>query len=124
MMLSQYQTQKHISELAAMDPNAPHIPEVYSFFTPDFEMTYLVMERIEFAPTSVQDLFQRVAQALWWPHGVKVPEGSTIGSVGGRCACPRLFKNDAAPLNFSGMIALEKYLEIFCNSPLAGHDLG
>jgi hypothetical protein len=35
-MLPEYQAQKYISRLAATDPNAPHVPEVYSFFTQTF----------------------------------------------------------------------------------------
>jgi len=113
-MFPQYKTQKYISELAATDPNAPHIPEVYSFFTPDFLWAYLVMERIDFTSTSVQDLLQRAAQSLRWLDGLVVPDGATIGSLGGGLACHRLFKDFEAPLKFSSIVALELYLEKVC----------
>ncbi len=109
-MLPQYKTQEYISELAATNPNAPHVPKVYSFFTPDFMMAYLVMERLEFIPTSVQDLAQRAAEALRWLHGIPIPDGATIGSLGGGRARHRLFKDNTAPLNFSSIVALENYL--------------
>ena len=82
-MLSQYKTQKYLSELAATNPNAPHISKVYSFFTPYFKTAYMVMERIEHTPTSVEDLSQRVAQSLHLLHGLVVPDGATIGRLGG-----------------------------------------
>jgi hypothetical protein len=84
------------------EPDAPHIPEVYSSFTPDFTMAYLVMERIEFTPTSIQDLSQRVAQSLRWLHGLIFPDGATIGSLGGGHACYEPFKNYEATLNLQG----------------------
>ena len=113
-MYPQYVTQKYISQFAAMDPDAPHIPEVYHFFTesltPDFQMAYLVMERLELVPTSDQDLSQRAAQALRWLHNLPVPAEAAIGSLGGGRAMHVLFKNYTAPLHFSSIEALERYM--------------
>jgi hypothetical protein len=111
---SRYKTQEYISQLAAIDPNAPHIPEVYCFFTKDltsdYRMAYLVMECIELTPTSELDLSRRAAQALQWLHGLPAPAQAAIGSLGGGRAHHGLFKNRTAPLDFSSIEALERYM--------------
>jgi len=106
--------QKYISQLTAVDLNAPHVPEVYHFFieppTPDFWMAYMVMECLELMPTSDQDLSQRAAQALLWLHNLPAPAEAAIGGLGGGRAMHVLFKNHTAPLHFSSIEALERYM--------------
>ncbi|KAF8337456.1 uncharacterized protein EI90DRAFT_3013671 [Cantharellus anzutake] len=110
----QYMTQKYISQLAAMNPDAPHIPEVYHFFTeyltPDYRMAYLVMERLELTPISDQDLSPRVSRALQWLYSLPAPAEAAIGGLGGGRARHVLFKDRRAPLDFSSIEALERYM--------------
>jgi hypothetical protein len=114
----QYITQKYISELAAMDSNAPHVPEVYGFFTerltPSYQMAYLVMERLDFAPVSDEDLPQRAALALQWLYNLPAPPEAPIGTLGGGGAHHVLFQDRTAPLEFSSIEALDRYMNEVC----------
>jgi hypothetical protein len=73
-------------------------------------MAYLVVEYIEPKSTPTQDAPEKVAKALQWLHGLPAPSDITIGSVGGHYARYRLFKEFPAPLPFSSMEALLKYM--------------
>jgi hypothetical protein len=129
-LFPQYKTQEYISQLAASDPSAPHIPEVYHFFTNDSWRAYLVMERIELTPTPVSNFPERVAQALQWLHGLKAPTEFTIGPLGYGRARHTLFKDYTAPLSFSSIEALERYMNrvhpyfVTCTLSSTNHDLG
>ena len=108
----QYVTQAYLFGQAANNPLAPHIPEVYHYFrSPDSPMAYLVMERIKLtANPDGEDFHRKVASALQWLRSVTVPDEATIGRLGGGLARHALFKDFEAPLNFSGVEALQKYI--------------
>ena len=118
-LFPQYITQDYLFLFTARDSNAPRVPQFYYFFTNQTtRIAYLVMEYIAtLAPPSVQG----VARALEWLRSVPKPPETTIGRLGGGCARHVLFKNNEAPLSFSSVVALEKYLNtvrlysfIFC----------
>jgi len=112
LLYPQYKTQEYLSELAADDVTAPRIPRVYDFFTQDDTWTYLVMEYIEPKHISVPDLPRRAAEALQWLRGLRLPNDPQIGSLGGGRAHHRIFKDYMAPLSFSSIEALERYLNV------------
>ena len=78
----------------------PRIPKVYNYFTPENCMAYLVMEYIQASPTPTQDAPKKVADALQWLRRLPAPPGATY----------TLFKVFESPFSFSGIEALERYL--------------
>src|SRR5258708_23365018 len=107
----QYETQEYLSRLAAGDQSAPCIPRVYHFFKEaESPMAYMVMEYIEITIAPDPDLPQKGAGALEWLRCVPAPSGVTIGCLGNCRARHALFKNGKAPVLFSSVAALEKYL--------------
>lgn len=104
-----HDTMKYISELADDDQHAPRIPKVLGFFRRDCR-AYLVMEYIEHTCIPGPDLDQRVAGALQWLRSLPAPDGATIGPIGGGPARHMLFKDYEAPLAFSSIDALERYM--------------
>jgi len=73
-------------------------------------MAYLAMERLELTPVSDQDLSQRVAHALQCLHSLPAPVEAAIGGLRGGRAFHVLFQDHTAPLNFSSIEALERYM--------------
>jgi len=106
----QYKTQQYIANLADGDASAPHVPKVHNYFTIEDKMAYLVMEYIEAKPTLPRDTPEKVAEALQWLRDLPAPSDVTIGPVGGGLARHKLFKNYTAPLRFSSIEALERYM--------------
>jgi serine/threonine protein kinase len=109
-MYPEFRTQQYLAQVAVGDPDAPRVAQVCDFFTLD-KMAYLVMEYIEPNSVPVPDLPQRAARALQWLRGVRLPDDVPFGESlgGGRLRHP-LFKDFEAPLRFSSIEALERYL--------------
>lgn len=107
----EYETLKYISRCAKNDINAPRVPEIVHFFhREDLCWAYLVMENINLTPPP-EDFSQRVAKAIQWLHDCPVPpDGVRIGPVGSGRARHRLFWEFEAPLEFSSILALERFL--------------
>ena len=85
-------------------------------------MAYLVMEHINPGPGRPR----KIAGALQWLRRIPVPFCVTIGSVGGCGASYRLFEGFSAPLAFSGIEALENYMNrvsMLCHAFLIIHNL-
>jgi len=107
----QFQTQDYVSQCAKLDMSAPRVPGVLHFFHRDYRMAYLAMEYITLTPPPVPDLPQKAALALQWLRDLPVPtERVRIGPLGSGHAGHMLFKNFRAPLSFSSVEALERYL--------------
>ncbi|GJJ09950.1 hypothetical protein Clacol_004174 [Clathrus columnatus] len=101
--------------------SGPHIPQPLHYFENEGSVApraYFVMEHIEFThPSLITDLPERTARALEWlsdvpapPEDVVGPSKNAIGPVGGGRIRHRLFKDDEAPLTFSSVDALERYM--------------
>ena len=107
----QFQTQTYIFQCAKLDVSAPRVPEVLHFFHRDYQMAYMVMEYITLPPSPVPDLPQKVALALQWLRDLPAPTKRVrIGPRGSGCARHTLFKDCKAPLSFSSIEAVERYL--------------
>ncbi|KAJ7262661.1 hypothetical protein B0H12DRAFT_1201281 [Mycena haematopus] len=101
----------YISEYAqshADTPRMPRIPKVICHFEHKWTM-YLVMETITLVDTP-PDL-ERTAEALRWLSGVPAPAGHVFGPLGGGPIRHSFFKDFKAPLVFSSIQALERYIE-------------
>ncbi|EKM74487.1 hypothetical protein AGABI1DRAFT_88301 [Agaricus bisporus var. burnettii JB137-S8] len=107
----EYETLKYISRCAKNNINAPHVPEIVHFFhRQDLCWAYLVMENINLM-SPPEDFSQRVAKAIQWLHDCPVPpDGARIGPVGSGRARHRLSWEFEAPLEFSSIQALERFL--------------
>ncbi|GJJ14320.1 hypothetical protein Clacol_008584 [Clathrus columnatus] len=103
--------QKYVFEFAKSSRDAPHVPEVYHFFHRDQLMAYVVMEYINTTPIPDLELAPKVALALQWLRNVPAPSDRVyIGSLEEGHARHRVFKDHRAPLPFSSVQALERYL--------------
>jgi hypothetical protein len=103
-------TQIYISDYAQAHqhtPGAPRIPKVVFYF--EVKTTgYLAMEYLQLAP-SPPDL-NKIEAALGWLSGVPPPPNHEIGPLGGGLIRHPLFNNDKAPLKFSSVEALGRYM--------------
>jgi hypothetical protein len=106
-------TQKYISDCAKSESDTsciPRIPKIKHCFQEGWTM-YLVMEYITLTVPPPSDLNERIAVALKWLSEVKPPPGHAIGPLGGGRIFHNVFKDFEAPLLFSSVDALERYLE-------------
>lgn len=105
-------TQKYISEYAqshADTPRVPHIPKVKYYF--EYQLTmYMVMEYVALT-NPPPDLPERTAEALIWLSAVPAPPGHVFGPLEGGLIRHKFFKDYKAPLVFSSIGALERYIE-------------
>ncbi|KAG9017989.1 hypothetical protein FRB90_012714 [Tulasnella sp. 427] len=105
----EFQTQSYIFDYARSNPHpdAPRIPQVVHHFG-DSRTKYLVME---FIPLTAAPLSpDRTAQALLWLSRVPPPLNHVIGPLGGGHICHQSFKDYKAPLLFSSVEALQRYM--------------
>ncbi|KAG8758370.1 hypothetical protein FRC11_003771, partial [Ceratobasidium sp. 423] len=107
-LLPEIATQMYIFEHATSDPDAPRIPKVVHHFKSGCT-TYLVMEYITLMPTP-PDMIARTTAALVWLARVPA-DNHVIGPLGDGHIRHRFFKDYRAPLRFSSVKALEKYMD-------------
>ncbi|KAG8913126.1 hypothetical protein FRC00_002989 [Tulasnella sp. 408] len=120
-----YLTQVHLANAANAVPEV-HIPEVHHFFHRDNGMAYVVMEHIEMIEVSTEELVQKTAQAVKWMHSVEAPDEVVLGPLGSGPARHVVFKDCVAPLDFTSVDALERFLNkafgkirVFSKKPIA-----
>ncbi|KZT04173.1 uncharacterized protein LAESUDRAFT_703740 [Laetiporus sulphureus 93-53] len=108
----EFETQTYVFQCAKSNMSAPHVPEVIQFFHRDHQMSYMVMENLKFTPTPVPDLPQRAALAIQWLRDLPTPppDRVRIGPLGSGHARHKFFKDYNAPLSFSSIQAIERYL--------------
>lgn len=102
-------------------PYTPRIPKVIFHFG-DQQTIYIVMEYITLADPP-PDIPERTADALKWLSEVPAPPGHVFGPLGGGVIRHRFFKDWKAPMVFSSIEALERYIEkvsscLFLEHPL------
>jgi len=105
-------TQEHLAGLAKADKRAPHVPEIYHFFHRDERMAYVVMENIQTVEVSTPDLVAKTAEAVLWMRSVAAPSSVVLGPLGRGRARHAVFKDFEAPLHFTSVQALERYLNM------------
>lgn len=104
-------THMYIFEYAQSQPETPGMPrisEVIHHFT-DQNMMYMVMEHITLTDTSPDPT--KIAEALRWLSEVPAPPDHVFGPLGGGVIRHSFFKDYEAPLVFSSIEALERYIE-------------
>jgi len=104
------ETQKYISNCAMSDPahGVPRIPRVVHSFEYS-GTTYLVMEFIRLLPAP-EDFIPKITAALVWLASVPAPLNHVLGPLAGGRIRHGFFKDARAPLRFSSVEALERYL--------------
>ena len=105
----QVMTQRHVYDYAKTQTNAPRIPKVEYFFRDDVGRGYLVMEHVAVIPTP-KNLAERTVEALDWLALVPAPPNHVLGPLGGGVIHHRFFQDCEAPLVFSSVEALERYI--------------
>ena len=111
-LLPEVTTQQYIWDHARAHPTKPgrpRIPEVRYHFIHQQTM-YMVVEFIKLV-NSPPDINQRRAVALSWLSEVPLPPNHVIGPLAGGRICHQFFKDYKAPLDFSSVEALERYIE-------------
>lgn len=103
----EFQTQSYIFDYARSNPHpdAPRIPQVVHYFG-DSRTKYLVMEFITLTAATID----RTTQALVWLSSVPPPPNHVIGPLGGGRIRHKFFKDYKAPLVFSSVEALQRYM--------------
>jgi hypothetical protein len=108
------QTQLYIFEYARSNPHpdAPRIPKVVHHFSGGRTMHFmhLVMEFITLTEASID----QTAQALVWLSSVPPPPNHVMGPLGGDIIHHRFFQDYEAPLRFSSVMALQRYMYKVC----------
>ncbi|KAJ7803327.1 hypothetical protein B0H14DRAFT_2888321 [Mycena olivaceomarginata] len=102
-------THQYVSEYAATvaAPGTPRIPTVKSYFIHE-KSAYLVLEYVELTGSIDPET---TAAALKWLAGVPLPPNHTFGPLAGGHIRHRFFKDYQAPLKFSSVEAIERYIE-------------
>ena len=104
--------QKRFASVAQKDPTAPLVPQVHHIFHHG-SLTYAFIEDVETVQVS-QDIFcKKVAAAVLWLRR-QPSEPNVLGPVGSGRACHVIFKNKYAPQAFTGVVALERFLNKVC----------
>lgn len=106
-------TQMYISKYAEDTPGTPRIPKIIHHFR-DQQLMYLVMEYIKLADDP-PDISERTTEALRWLSEVPAPPDHVVGPLGGGIIRHSFFKDYRAPLLFSSIDALERYIEKVCS---------
>ena len=118
-------TQNHFYHQAQRSPSGPRVARVYENFKDGCGSTYMVMEFI--AARSFEDLIEdahsgpekvslqataitEIAGAVAWLLDCPVPEGDSIGPVGGGKIQHMFFGMEDAPIEFATSGALEAYV--------------
>ena len=107
----QIATQLYISRYAESRADAPRIPTVIHHFERDQGRGYFVMEYIRLLDPSPSDLPERTAEALKWLSGVPAPSEHVMVPLGPGRIRDGFFKDYKAPLLFSSIKALERYID-------------
>ena len=113
----EFLTQSYIYDYAMRHRSGPRIPQVLHYFEAQ-KKAFLVLEHIELThPSLITNLAERTARALDWLSGVSAPpedvighSKDVIGPIGGGPIRHGFFKNNKAPLVFSSIDALERYM--------------
>lgn len=102
--------QDYVSAYAESHPKegTPRISKVLFSFIKD-SILYMVMEYIELEEFPADP--QRRAAALSWLSEVPLPDGHVFGPLEGGRIRHRFFKDSEAPLEFSSVVALERYID-------------
>jgi len=112
-------TQNYVLAYAEAYPNmpdTPRIPKVLFHFRHQFRM-YMVMEYIQLAGPPPDP--QKIADALRWLSKVPPPPNHVIGPLAGGCIRHKFFQEYEAPLDFSSVQALERYINKVRLSPVS-----
>ena len=126
-LVGEARTQVHFYNQAQQSPNAPRVARVYEVFDDGSGSTYLVMESIS-APSfevlinaagsspeheSLRAMaITKIAEAVEWLLKCPVPEGDSIGPVGGGYIQHIFFNMEEAPIAFATSGALEAYVNM------------
>lgn len=125
--MEEARTQVHFYDRAQQSPDAPRVAQVYEVFDDGRGSTYLVMESISALSFEVlinaahsspehENLralaITKIAEAVEWLLKCPVPEGDSIGPVGGGNIQHIFFNMEEAPVAFATSVALEAYVNM------------
>jgi len=113
-------TQRYISAYAAAHSAAgaagiPRIPRVLSYFEHE-KTAYIVAEHVKLTGSPLDP--ESTAAALKWLSEVPLPPKHIFGPLEGGRIRHKFFKNYKAPLRFSTVEALERYIEKVRRPPI------
>jgi hypothetical protein len=110
-LLPEIASQKYLYDRSTTDhrPGAPRIAQVVHVFKHKWTV-YLVMELITLMHTP-SDFVAQMAEAIVWLANVPCPPNHVLGPVGGGRIRHEFFQDDEAPLKFTSVMALERYIE-------------
>ena len=106
---SEVQMHDRFAKVTEKDLTAPRVPLIHHSFKHG-HFTYAIIEPIQLVPVAEDVFVQKVADAVLWMRSQPCPAGVTLGPLGSGPACHEVFKDYRAPLPFTSVVALEKYL--------------
>jgi hypothetical protein len=108
---SEVQTHDHFAKVTKKDLTAPRVSSILHSFKHG-PLTFAIIEPLQIVPVAEDVFVQKVADAVLWMRSQPCPAGVTLGPLGSGPARHEIFKDNYAPLPFTSVIALEKFLNV------------
>lgn len=108
---SEVQMHDRFAKVTEKDLTAPRVPLIYHSFKHG-HLTFAIIEPLQLIPVAEDIFVQKVADAVLWMYSQTCPAGVTLGPLGSGFAWHEVFKDYRAPLPFTSVVALEKYLNV------------
>ena len=106
---SEVRMHDHFAKVTENDLATPRVPLIYHSFENE-HLKYAIIEPIEMIQVAENIFVQKVADAVSWMRDQACPAGVALGPLGSGLAYHKIFKEKHAPLPFTSVVALEKYL--------------
>lgn len=108
---SEVETHNYLARTTAKDPNAPRVPSIRHSFKHG-HLTFAIIEPIQTILVAEDVFSQKIADAVLWMRSQACPAGVALGPLGSGPICHAIFRNKYAPLVFTSVAALERYLNL------------
>jgi hypothetical protein len=108
---SEVQTHNHFAKVTEKDPTAPRVALIHHIFKHE-HLTFAIIEPIQTILVAEDVFVQKVADAVLWMRNQACPAGVALGPLGSGPAWHEIFEGHCAPLPFTSVIALEKFLNV------------
>ncbi|KAF9064541.1 hypothetical protein BDP27DRAFT_1333403 [Rhodocollybia butyracea] len=106
---SEVRMHNHFSKVTANELATPRVPLIHYSFENE-HLRYAIIEPIQTIQVAEDIFIQKVADAVSWMRDQACPVGVALGPLGSGPIYHEIFKTKYAPLPFTSVVALEKYL--------------
>lgn len=106
---SEVKTHNHFAKITENDLTAPRVPLNHHSFEHEHRK-YAIIEPIQTVKVTEDVFVQKVTDAIRWMRNQARPAGAALGPLGSGPVYHAIFMKKHAPLLFTSVVALEKYL--------------